>query len=152
MRSTPCTIRTSSSTTTPPTSEPKALSPSASTSRGSSATTRRCGEREVGGVCRLELEVRRRDDVRAALARDVDESLLPGGAVVGGRGDIDLDAGLVERDARERHVVLPADQAAEPAEARRNRLESAAVALAPDEALVVGGDELAVVVGEVGGR
>src|SRR5205814_8154763 len=109
-------------------------------------------EREVVGVCRLELEVRRRDDVRAALARDVDESLLPGGAVVGGRGDIDLDAGLVERDARERHVVLPADQAAEPAEARRNRLEAAAAALAPDEPLVIGGHELAVMEGGLAGR
>ena len=82
----------------------------------------------------------------------MDECLLPGGAVVGGRGDVDLDAGLVERDARERHVVLPADQAAEPAETRLDRLEAAAVALAPDEPLVIGGHELAVMEGELAGR
>ena len=96
--------------------------------------------------------MRRRDDVRAALARDVDERLLPGVAVVGGRRDVDLDAGLVERDARERHVVLPADQAAEPAEAGLDRVEAAAVALAPDEPLVVRRHELAVVEGELAGR
>jgi len=49
------------------------------------------GERKVVGVGRLELEVCRGDDVRPALARDVDERLLPGLAVVGGRGDVDLD-------------------------------------------------------------
>src|SRR6478672_1197380 len=79
------------------------------------------GEREVVGVCVLALEVRRRDDVCAALAGDVDERRLPGIAVVGGRGDVDLDAGLVERYPRKRHVVLPADQSAEPAEARLDR-------------------------------
>ena len=79
------------------------------------------------------------------LARDVHERRLPGVAVVGGRGDVDLDAGLVEREARERHVVLPADQAAEPAERRLDRAQPAAVALAPDEPLVVRRHELAVV-------
>jgi hypothetical protein len=42
--------------------------------------------------------MRRRDDIRAALAGDVDERRLPGVAVVGGRRDVDLDPGLVERD------------------------------------------------------
>jgi hypothetical protein len=72
----------------------------------------------------------------------VDERLLPRVAVVGGRGDVDLDARLVERDARERHVVLPADQPADAAETGLDRLEPAAVALAPDEPLVVVGTSL----------
>ena len=93
------------------------------------------------------------DDERPRLARDVDERRLPGVAVVGGRGDVDLDARLVEREARERHVVLPADQPADPAERRRDRAQAVAVALAPDEALVVRRHELAVLAREraVGG-
>src|SRR5206468_8206039 len=94
------------------------------------------GQREVVRVRRLAQKMGRRDDVGAALARDVDERLLPRVSVVRGRGDVDLDSGLVQRDARERHVVLPADQAAEAAEAGLDRGEAAAVALAPDEALV----------------
>ena len=70
---------------------------------------------------------------------------LPRVAVVGGRGDVDLDARLVEREAGERHVVLPADQAAEPAERRLDRAQPTPVALAPDEPLVVRRHELAVV-------
>ena len=65
-------------------------------------------------------------------------------AVVGRRRDVQLDPGLVEREAGERHVVLPADEAAEPAVGRLDRLEPAAVAGAPDEALVVRRHELAV--------
>ena len=76
----------------------------------------------------------RRDDERAALARDVHERRLPGVAVVGGRRDVDLDAGLVEREARERHVVLPADQPADAAEAGLDGAQAAPVALAPDRA------------------
>ena len=87
----------------------------------------------------------RRDDERARLARDVDERRLPRVAVVGGRGDVDLDAGLVEREARERHVVLPADQPADAGRAGLDRAQPAAVALAPDEPLVVRRHELAVV-------
>src|SRR5262245_30962751 len=69
---------------------------------------------------------------------------LPAVAVIGGRGDVDLDARLVERETRERHVVLPADQAAKPAEVRLDRAQALAVARAPDESLVVRRDELAV--------
>ena len=90
------------------------------------------------------MEVGGGDDERPRLARDMDERRLPGVAVVGGRGDVDLDAGLVEREARERHVVLPADQPADPAEWRRDRAQALAVALSPDEALVVRRHELAV--------
>src|SRR5262249_28152507 len=110
------------------------------------------GEREVVGVRRLALERGRRDDVRTALARDVDKRLLPGVAVVGSRGDVDLDTRLVERNARERHVVLPADQAADTSESGLDGLEAATVALTPDQALVVGGHELAVVKSELAGR
>src|SRR5207248_179594 len=63
-----------------------------------------------------------------------------------------LDARLVQRYARERHVVLPADEAAEPAETGLDRTETATVALAPDQALMVRGHELAVVEGELAGR
>ena len=93
----------------------------------------------------------RRDDEGARLAGDVHEGLLPGVAVVRGRGEVDLDPRLVEREAGERHVVLPADQAADPAERGRDRAEPAAVALPPDEALVVRRHELAVVQRELAG-
>ena len=87
----------------------------------------------------------RRDHERTGLPGDVDERRLPLIAVVGGRRDVDLDAGAVEREARERHVVLPADETADAAELGRQRLQAAAVALAPDQALVVRRHELAVV-------
>ena len=77
---------------------------------------------------------------------------LPAVAVVRGRGDVDLDARLVEREARERHVVLPADQAADPSERRLERPQAAPVALAPDEPLVVRRHELAVVERELARR
>ena len=75
------------------------------------------------------------------------------GAVVGGGREVDLDARLVEREPRERHVVLPADQAADQAERGGQSAQAVAVALAPDQALVVGRHELAVLQGEraVGG-
>ena len=49
-------------------------------------------EREVRRIGLGPLEVARRDHERARLARDVDERRLPGIAVVGGRGDVELDA------------------------------------------------------------
>jgi hypothetical protein len=75
----------------------------------------------------------------------VDERRLPLLGVVCRRRDVDLDAGLVDREARKRHVVLPADQAADAAEAGLDGVQAAAVALSPDEALVVRRHELAVV-------
>ena len=53
-------------------------------------------EREVVGVRSRTLVVGGRDDERARLPRDVHERRLPGVAVVGGGGDVDLDPGLVE--------------------------------------------------------
>src|SRR5438132_5768587 len=84
------------------------------------------------------------DDIRAALTRDVHQRRLPGVAVVGRRGDVDLDAGFVEREARERHVVLPADEPADAAETGLDGVQTAPVALSPHEALVVRRHELAV--------
>jgi hypothetical protein len=65
--------------------------------------------------------------------------------VVGGRGEVDLDAGFVEREPGERHQVLPADQPADAAQAGLHRFQPGTVALAPNETLVVGRHELAVV-------
>ena len=105
----------------------------------------RVAEREVLRIGRGALEVARGDHERARLPRDVDERRLPAVGVVGRRSHVDLDAGLVEREARERHVVLPADEPAEPAEAGLDRPQAPPVALAPHEPLVVRGHELAVV-------
>ena len=102
-------------------------------------------ERKVFGIRACPLEMRRADDERARLPCDVDKRRLPSVAVVGGRGDVDLDSRLVQREAGKRHVVLPADQPADPPDRRRERAQAAAVSLAPDEPLVVRRDELAVV-------
>ena len=102
-------------------------------------------KREVRRIRARPLEVARRDHEGPRLAGDVDERRLPGIAVVGRRGDVELDARLVEREARERHVVLPADQAADPPDRRLERAQPAPVALAPDQALVVRRHELPVV-------
>ena len=118
---------------------------------GAAAATEQTGavelrlQREVVGIRGRPLERARRYDVRAALACDMHEGRLPRIAVVGGRGDVDLDAGLVQREARERHVVLPAHEAADAPEAGLDRVQPAAVALPPDQPLVVRGHELAVV-------
>ncbi len=109
-------------------------------------------EREVGRVARGLLEVAGADHIGARLERDVHEGRLPAFAVVGRRGDVDLDARLVEREPRERHVVLPADEAAEPPERRLDRPQAAAVSLAPDEALVVRRHQLAMLEGELAVR
>ena len=70
---------------------------------------------------------------------------LPLVLVGGCRGDVELDPRLVERETRQRHAILPADQAAEAAESRLDSGQAAAVALTPDEALVVRRHKLAVV-------
>ncbi len=100
-------------------------------------------QREVVRVARGALEVAGADHVGARLEGDVHERRLPAIAVVRRRGDVDLDARLVEREAGERHVVLPADEAAEAAQRRLDRAQAAAVSLAPDEPLVVRRHELA---------
>src|SRR5829696_1636780 len=102
-------------------------------------------QRNVVGVARRALEDAAGDDERACLARDVAHRLEPDFRVVCGRGEIHLDAGLVQRRARQRHEVLPADQSADGAEVGRNRLEAATVAEAPYQALVVRRHQLAVV-------
>ena len=78
-------------------------------------------EREVvrEGVARDEL--RRRHDERARLDRDVAHRRDPAVRVVGCGRDPDLRAALVDRPARQRHAVLPADQAADPADRRLDR-------------------------------
>src|SRR5947207_10579699 len=90
-------------------------------------------ERKTVGIRRCPLEVAWRNDVRAALARDVHERRLPDVTVVCGRCDVDLDTGLVDGEPRERHVVLPADEAADAAEAGLDGMEPTAVPLAPDQ-------------------
>ena len=72
--------------------------------------------------------------------------------VLCGRSEVELDAALVEREARKRHEVLPADQAADAAEVGLDCPEPAAVAEAPDHALVVRRHELAVVQRELAVR
>ena len=104
----------------------------------------RVSERKIIRVGGGALEVAGRDDERASLPGDVDEGRLLCLAVVGRRRYVDLDSGLVQREPRQRHVVLPADQPAEAADAGLDRLQPAAVAGAPDEALVVGRHELPV--------
>jgi len=66
-------------------------------------------------------------------------------AVVCGRGQVDLDAGLVESEAGQRHQVLPADQPADVAESGRDGLQTLPVSEAPDEPFVVRRHQLAVV-------
>ena len=72
--------------------------------------------------------------------------------VVGRGRKVDLHTVLVEGGARERHQVLPADQASDLAEIRRDGFQPLAVAQSPDEALVVRRHELAVMESELSGR
>src|SRR4030095_14176492 len=90
------------------------------------------------------LEVARADDIRPRFASDVDERRLPGVAVVGRRREVDLASRVVESDSRERNVVLPTDQPADSSHGGLDGLEPAAVALAPDQPLVVRAHALAV--------
>ena len=64
------------------------------------------------------------------------------------RRDPDVHALRVEVKARQRHVVLPADQPAEPAERRRDRSQRRPVAHSPDGPLRPGRHQLAVGVRE----
>ena len=89
------------------------------------------------------------DDVAAALLGDVPHRRHPHIGVVPRRRQEHVDALLVHRDARERHVVLPADQAADVSERRVDHRERGAVALAPHEALAAGRHQLAVLAQQV---
>jgi hypothetical protein len=101
-------------------------------------------EGEVVRVGARTLEVTRADDEGARLTGDVDERRLPSLAVVGGRREVDLHARVVQGEARERHVVLPADQAADACDLRVDRVQAVTVSLTPDQAFVIRRDELAV--------
>jgi nitrilase len=79
----------------------------------------------------------------APFAGDVSQRRLPGIASVGGRRQINLHTLAVQRHARQRHVVLPADQPAQPAQPRVQHRQGAAVPFAPDQALGGSGLEFA---------
>src|SRR5438477_2229737 len=56
---------------------------------------------------------------------------------------MDVLAGIMHSHARQRHPVYPADQAADPHATNVNSVQTGAVTLAPDNALGVGGHQLA---------
>ena len=70
---------------------------------------------------------------------------MPVLAVLGSRREVDLDARLVEREPRQRHEVLPADEAADLADVRRDRPQALFCPEPPHETLVVRRHQLAVV-------
>ena len=76
--------------------------------------------------------------------------MLASQAVAGipGRGDVDLRTLGVEGAARQRHVVFPADQHADPPRRRLDHPQAAGVSEAPDHALGVRRHQLAVTVGD----
>jgi hypothetical protein len=106
------------------------------------------GQLEVVGEGVLALEDRRCHDEAPALASDVLHRRLPAVQVVGGRRQVDLDPLLVEGRARQRHVVLPAQQAGHPGPPGLDGAQPGPVAVAVDGALVVGGHQLAVLAEE----
>ena len=69
---------------------------------------------------------------------------LPFGVIVGVGIDVDSHALLVERDSRERHIALPADQAAHRPPRSVGYGEIVLVRIAPDQPLGAGRLELAV--------
>ena len=83
--------------------------------------------------------------VAVALDGDVAYRVLPLLVVVGVGRDVDGHALLIERDTREGHVALPADETAHRAPGRAQHGEEVAVRVAPDHALAARGLELAVV-------
>ena len=80
----------------------------------------------------------------AALAGDVAHRREPALAFDPRDRYIDLDAVCVERKAGERHVLLPADQRADPAAEGLADPKTTGVTLTPDRALRVGRHQLAV--------
>ena len=97
-------------------------------------------------------ELRDADHERARLDRDVAHRRLPAVRVVGGRRDPDLRPALVDRLARQRHPVLPADQPADAADRRRRHVEVAAAPEAVEHALLHRRHQLAVLVQQPRGR
>ena len=115
-----------------------AAPPRPKTSLSGSSAGKSSGNAERGMYCG------HRDDEGARLDRDVAHARQPAVGVVGGGRHPDLGAGAVDRVAGERHPVLPADQAADPAQRRLGRREVVAGADAVEEPLVVGRHQLAV--------
>ena len=85
-------------------------------------------------------------DPDPALSGDVLHGRDPAIATGEGRRQPHLHSLGVEVEAGQWHVVLPADQAAEPAESRRHHLQRRPVPLSPDRALRAGRHQLAVLV------
>ncbi|CAA9213230.1 MAG: hypothetical protein AVDCRST_MAG76-232 [uncultured Acidimicrobiales bacterium] len=82
------------------------------------------------------------DHVDPALLGDVAKRGDPHVAVVPRRRQVHVDPLGVQRRTSQWHVVLPAGEAAEPAEGRVEHLEARAVALAPHQPLGAGGHQL----------
>src|SRR5881227_3944007 len=57
---------------------------------------------------------------------------------------MDVFAGIVHSHARQRHPVFPADQSADPHATNVNSIQPGSITLSPDNALGVGGHQLAV--------
>ena len=91
----------------------------------------------------LPLERRgRTDDPAAAFLGDMPVGRERHLAIVPGWIDEDFHALGVEGIARERHIGLPADEAADPAGGRIDHTQAAGVAHAPHHALRIGRHEL----------
>src|SRR6185437_1048924 len=84
------------------------------------------------------------DDVGAALPGDVPQGRHPDLGVVPGGRHVDVDALGVQGGPGQGHVVLAADQPAEPAESGVDDLQGRSVARPPHQAFATGGHELAV--------
>ena len=84
------------------------------------------------------------DEIAPALERDVLHGGLPLGVVIRVRRDVERHALFIQRRACQRHIALPADEAAHRAPRRVHDREIPAVGVAPDHALCPGGLELAV--------
>src|SRR5690606_13394077 len=83
-------------------------------------------------------------DVDATLFGDVPDGREPGFAAIPCRRDIDLRAPCVHGVARQRHVILPADQAAEFAQRGIVHAQCTAVTLRPCQAFARSRNQLAV--------
>ncbi len=93
-----------------------------------------------------------RDDKAAPFERDGSHCRKPGVAVVNGGRTIEFDALRVHGRPEKRHIVLPADHAADPPDRCINHADGRAVAKAPDEPLQSGRHQLAMFVEQLAGR
>ena len=94
---------------------------------------------ELGRVVPLRGDLVAPEHEGATLERDVHHGRLPSGPGIRRGCQMDGDALALERGAGERHVVLPADQAADPAEGGLEHRQPGGVPLSPDQALGAGG-------------